>query len=171
MISGDDDLLLQRVAQRTRWRVRFALNKDTFIQTRPARTFRDFVYQRMRWASKGLHYQGSLQAFLMGTFLFFLLLFGTVPLAFLGILPTPIPLFCLLAKIAVDGMVVLKGCVLFRRTSMLKYFFPAEIVHIPYILGAAIGGQFFTFEWKGRRTGKKARWQKMNGRMNTGKTV
>lgn len=156
MISGDDDLLLQRVARETPWKIRFAVNEDTFIQTRPVQTFRGFAHQRMRWASKGLHYRGMLKVFLGGAFLFFVLLFVTVPLSMAGWLHTPVPLFCLLGKIIVEGMVIVKGCMLFRRPDMLKYFLPAEIVHIPYILSAAIGGQFFKFEWKGRRTGKVA---------------
>lgn len=157
MISGDDDLLLQCVDRETDWKIRFAVSEDTFIQTRPVQTFRDFVHQRMRWASKGLHYRGMLKAFLGGTFLFLFLLFITVPLSGAGLLHSPIPVFCLLGKIIVEGMVIIKGCTRFRRRDMLKYLLPSEIVHIPYILSAAIGGQFFPFEWKGRRTSKRVR--------------
>ena len=156
MISGDDDLLLQRVARKTDWKIRFAVSEDTFIQTRPVQTLRDFVHQRMRWASKGLHYRGMLKVFLGGTFLFFLLLLITVPLSAMGLLDTPVPVFCWLGKMIVEGMIIVKGCRLFRRRDMLKYFLPTEIIHIPYILSAGIGGQFFKFEWKGRRTGKVA---------------
>lgn len=156
LVSGDDDLLLQRVNTQTHWQIRFAISEETFVHTRPVRTFKGFVHQRIRWASKGLHYRPSLMCFLGSTFLFFLLLFLSVPFSLANGAFLSVPVLCLVAKAGFEFLVLAKGCSVFKRKGMLRYFLPAEVVHLPYILGAAIGGHFFKFEWKGQRTGKTA---------------
>jgi len=154
LVSGDDDLLVQRVGTRTSWKIRFAISEETFVRTKPVETFKDFVHQRIRWASKGLHYRPSLVGFLGATFLFFLLLLFSVPFSLANGAFLSVPVLCLMAKVGFESMIIAKGCSVFKRKGMLRTFLAAEVVHIPYILGAAIGGHFFKFQWKGQRMGK-----------------
>jgi cellulose synthase/poly-beta-1,6-N-acetylglucosamine synthase-like glycosyltransferase len=157
LVSGDDDLLVQQINTLTDWKIRYAISKETFVRTSPERTLKGFVHQRIRWASKGLHHRPSLIFFLGSAFLFFLLLFFGVPFSLANGAFFSVPVLCWIAKGTFELLVLAKGCSVFGRKRMLRFFLPAELVHIPYVLGAAIGGHFFKFEWKGQRTGKIVR--------------
>lgn len=55
LISGDDVFLLLSIKKRGGI-IRFVKSKAAFVHTKPASTFRDFVNQRQRWASKSSSY-------------------------------------------------------------------------------------------------------------------
>ncbi|MBN1350812.1 glycosyltransferase [candidate division KSB1 bacterium] len=149
LVSGDDDLLLQKIAQQTTWRVAFAIDYEAAITTQPAKNPGSFLNQRARWASKGVHYSDvSLVFLLSATYIFYvLLLFGLPVTLFIGKNFT-IPLLCLFVKFMVDFMVVQKGCALFRKTRLLVWFPIAEVLQLPYIVYAGITGFFGFFKWK-----------------------
>ncbi len=157
LVSGDDDLLVQQINTMTDWNIRYAISKETFVRTKPERTLKGFAHQRMRWASKGMHYRPSLVFSLGSTFLFFMLLFFSLPVSLAKGAFFSIPVLCWIAKGSFEFLILAKGCSLFGRKGMLRFFFPTEMLHIPYVLSAAIGGHFFKFEWKGQRTGKIVR--------------
>jgi hypothetical protein len=39
----------------------------------------------------------------------------------------------------------------FKKSSLLWAFFPAQILHIPYIVISGFCGQLGTYSWKGRK--------------------
>ena len=150
LISGDDDFLIQEVSRRTSWKVKFALSEECLVTTRPAEGFRAFFHQRMRWASKGRHYHPHAVFFLSTTFLFYLLLSVGVPISLAHGSIFSVPAIGLLGKVAFDGLVVVKGCHLFHQMPLLRFFPLAEMIHIPYILAAVVGGNLRGYAWKGR---------------------
>jgi len=157
LASGDDELLMQKIALQKKWKVVFALSEATIVKTRPLDTLKQFLNQRKRWASKGVHYQSkSLVAMLVGIYLYFLLLFISLPIAILsneslrdGIFSAL--LFSLCIKTTVNFLTLQKGCRLFHKKELLKYFPLSELFHIPYIVYAGLAGFMGRFEWKGRR--------------------
>lgn len=150
LASGDDDLLMQKIAFQTKWQVRF-VSGEAIVRTHPVSTLRQFFTQRIRWASKAKIYKGlSIKFFLVATYLFYALLFAGLPLALAGKLSPGILLSVLLAKMGMDGCVVRRGAELFRRTDLLRYFFLAEFLQIPYILYVGAWGTLGKVEWKGR---------------------
>jgi len=80
--SGDDDLLLMLVREQTDWKIRFASNPDSFVFTQPPKTSQEAIKQRMRWASKGLHYTIPMSLSLVGVFFYNLFLLVMTPLYF-----------------------------------------------------------------------------------------
>lgn len=149
LISGDDDLLMQKIARETNWKVTFAFNPSTFIVTSPAKNLTTFLNQRSRWASKGVHYQDhSLVIFLISTYFFYLMLLLTLPLSFFGYHLFWVPIICFFMKLLVDFMLVLKGCKLFGKIHLLKYFPLAEILQLPYIVYVGFAGFLGKFKWK-----------------------
>ena len=151
VVSGDDVLLVQRVRAHTSWKIRFAPAEQAFVKTAPAKTLADFRHQRSRWASKCTRYPKRDVAILAGTFLFFLLLATMLPASIAGLGDWRVPAACWCAKVFLDLVVLARGCSIFRRRSLLKVFPLAEVLHVPYIVIAAIWGVFFAFEWKGTR--------------------
>jgi hypothetical protein len=106
--------------------------------------------QRMRWASKATRYPPLMTVFLIGAFILYAgLLFG-LPLWAAGIWTSPAVPFAAGAKVLADALVLGTGCRQFGRSELMRVFLPAEILHLPYILIAAVGGTLGFFRWKGR---------------------
>jgi cellulose synthase/poly-beta-1,6-N-acetylglucosamine synthase-like glycosyltransferase len=151
VISGDDDLLLQKIDQTTSWKIKASVSPGTFVYTRPVANFNSFLMQRIRWASKGLVYKKpALVLFLVATYLLYLLFFISIPLALVFPLLFPYLIIALAMKMAVDFLLIYKGTVLVDRKDLRNYFLLAEILQIPYILYAGLAGILKRFEWKGR---------------------
>ena len=55
--SGDDDLFLKLVLRYTNWKIRYAFDAGLAVPTKVLSSVRQFFHQRMRHASKGLHYE------------------------------------------------------------------------------------------------------------------
>ena len=150
--SGDDELLMQKIAYKTKYDVKFCFSKDALVITDPNKSIKEFNQQRKRWASKGLFYENkSIIIQLVFIFLFFISL---LILPFLGIfldskfwIQFAVSLF---VKIIVEYAVLQNGIgILFKRLS-LNIFLLAELIHIPYIAYSAISGTFGNFKWKDR---------------------
>jgi len=151
IISGDDDLLLQKIYRITDWDIRAAIAPGSFVFTRPLSGICAFIKQRIRWASKGLVYKKtSLVLFLLATYLFYLLLFISLPFSLLFISHYPYPLIAFMIKLIVDFLLILKATELVGRKDLRKYFLITEILQIPYILYVGFAGIVGKFEWKGR---------------------
>jgi cellulose synthase/poly-beta-1,6-N-acetylglucosamine synthase-like glycosyltransferase len=148
--SGDDDLLMQKIAYGTDWQVRF-VPRDAIVRTRPVSTLRQFLAQRIRWASKATIYDGlQIKFFLVATYLFYALLFASAPLSLGGKMAPGILLPVALAKMGMDWLVVRRGGELFLRNDLRKYFVLAEFLQIPYILYVGAMGTLGKVDWKGR---------------------
>lgn len=81
-ISGDDDLLLQKVVQQKKWEIRAVISPSSFTYTKPVESWKKVLEQRARWGSKGAFYPlrwtrvylaiiFAIQLFLAGGFLVF----------------------------------------------------------------------------------------------------
>jgi cellulose synthase/poly-beta-1,6-N-acetylglucosamine synthase-like glycosyltransferase len=57
----EDFALLKAMAQRTHWKIRFAIDRECLAKTKPMKTWRDFFSQRKRWAVGGhsVHWLGK----------------------------------------------------------------------------------------------------------------
>lgn len=151
IFSGDDDLLLQKIDQATHWRITAATSQDTIVHTKPVSDVNSFLNQRIRWASKSFVYKkASLVVFLVAVYLFYLLLFVSLPFAIQFVAIFPVPAIALFAKFVVDFLLILKGTAIVNRKDLRKYFLLADLVQIPYILYVGFASIVKTFEWKGR---------------------
>jgi cellulose synthase/poly-beta-1,6-N-acetylglucosamine synthase-like glycosyltransferase len=154
--TGDDSFFSQLISRKTKWKTKFAISKGTNVSTLPMLTLRQFINQRIRWASQGAHYPIETVVFLISTFFMFVIILFTLPATIiLKILSYPlpetwsVPLFCFLIKGIIDFLILLKFSFITKKVSLLKFFPITEIIHIPYILISALGGYFMKFEWKG----------------------
>ena len=55
--SGDDELLMHKIADQTDWKIRFAKDQGAIVSTAAHRSWKDFKAQRLRWVSKSTQYQ------------------------------------------------------------------------------------------------------------------
>jgi len=151
IISGDDDLLMQNIVKKTHWQVKACADPKSFVKTKPASSLNEFLNQRIRWASKGFVYKKFfLVLFLFSVYIYYLLLFISLPFALAFPQYFPYPLFSFGIKLIVDFLIILKGTLLVRRKDLRKYFLITEIFQIPYILYVGFAGILGAFDWKGR---------------------
>ena len=151
IISGDDDLLMQNIVKHTRWQIDGCINPQTFVVTKPASNLGEFLNQRIRWASKGVVYKKiSLVIFLICVYIYYLLLFISLPFAIWFPFFFPYPLYAFGIKLLVDFILILKGTSNVNRKYLRKYFLITELLQIPYIIYVGFAGIMGAFSWKGR---------------------
>ena len=150
-ISGDDDLLLQLVRTKTKWKIVPATSADTYVTTDGSRSFSEFLSGRIRWASKGTAYGGKISTFLKATVGLYLLFLILLPLAVAFPNHLLFYWYALGAKLLCDFLLLLRAAGIFRRTDLLKYYPVVALLHLPYLLFVVIWGHFGEFTWKGRR--------------------
>ncbi len=151
--SGDDGLLMQKIHKSKKYKVKFCLNRDAVVRTKPLSSFIQFYRQRKRWASKNIFYDDKkLILKLISIFFFYLSLIVQI---ILGFLSSSIFFLSLLlsffTKVLLEYLILQKGKEMLFPELEMKYFLIAELLQIPYIIIASIGGLFGNFIWKGRK--------------------
>ena len=150
--SGDDELLMQKIAAETKYKIGFSLNRDSIVKTKSNSGIDNFYQQRKRWASKGLFYKNTnLIVMLLLIFLFY---FGLIILPFLILFLSTSFVFILLLsviiKLLLEYLIIRKGKKMLFPKLSLKEFILTEILQVPYIIVAGFAGMFGNLKWKGR---------------------
>lgn len=151
--SGDDDLLMHKIHQSGKWKIRFAAEKTGIVTTHPEATLKDFLNQRTRWASKSTRYSNRwITAILSLIYLFYFYL-ATGLTYFIFFEPRYLlPPVLFLGKWMIEFLILQKACALAGRKDLLKYFPIAQFFQIFYILIAGFRGVFGKYNWKDRVT-------------------
>jgi cellulose synthase/poly-beta-1,6-N-acetylglucosamine synthase-like glycosyltransferase len=151
--SGDDELLMQKIAQDTDYKVKFSLNRNSMVKTASNKTFSEFSHQRKRWASKGLFYKNKKLVTKLSLIYFFY--FGLIIQPFLIVFFSTsysiILLISISLKLLLEYLILKKGKKLLFPALSLNWLLPAELLHIPYIIVAGVAGAFGNFKWKDRK--------------------
>jgi len=150
--SGDDELLMQKIAAAKKYKIKFAFDRSAIVRTEANKSLTNFYQQRKRWASKSLFYKSKL--LLINILVIFLFFLNLLLLPFMAIFINKY--FVLLfsfeffIKMFLEYRIVHFGKkYLFYNLSM-KLFLIAEIVHVPYIIISALSGIFGNYKWKNR---------------------
>ena len=150
-VSGDDDMLMQKIASGDPKRVIYCPGPGDAVATAAVSSFGEFINRRTRWTSKIMGYPSkSALAMLTVVFLFIAVIPVWCALALMGIAePRPL-IYALALKACGDFGICVLGVVRFRRLWLLAVFPLAEALHIPYIIMVTLRGTFGSFEWRGR---------------------
>ena len=151
--SGEDELLMQKIAAETDYSVKFCWNREAVVLTHSNSNTHDFFQQRKRWASKGLFYKNKfLIVRLVLIYLFYLSIIGQIFLTiFLSKLFFFSLLLSLISKFFMEYKIVSKGIDLLFKRDLMKYFLLSEIFQIIYLTIAGISGLFGNLKWKERK--------------------
>jgi biofilm PGA synthesis N-glycosyltransferase PgaC len=150
--SGDDMLLMHKIAKKYPGRIHYLKSIDAIISTKPMQSWPSFFNQRIRWASKALHYHDKrifgvlLLVYLFNLFFFVLLIAGFWNHYYW--------LFFLVAwifKTLAEFPFFYSIAGFFNRQWTIKWFFFFQPVHIFYTVISGLFGQFGKYEWKGRK--------------------
>ncbi len=149
--SGDDMLLMHKIWKRYPERVHYLKSKDAIVQTLSAIDLPHFVNQRIRWASKATHYEDKrISTVLLAVYLFNISFIVLLVASFFHYKFILLFLFFWIAKTLVEYPFVSKVSLFFEKTSLLKYFFLMQPLHIAYTIIAGFLGSVGHYEWKGR---------------------
>ena len=155
VVSGDDDLLVQRIVRLPGWSVRYMIDSSGAVTTLPTKTASGVFEQRKRWGSKTVHYGPIPLVMLAGVFIFYACIILTLAAgcfrpAFLRICAA-----MMAVKFAGEILLLMPGTRMFGQKRLRRFLLPASLVHLPVVLAAVVLGVFGRFTWKGtlfRRT-------------------
>ena len=149
-ISGDDDLLLHTIHRNTDYGIRFATDPSSAVPSEAAGTFAAFSHQRIRHASKGLHYYTALKIGLIMVYLFYLSLLISIFIPALFVWA----MFILGLKSLMELTLLTRSAKWFGQTRLLWFYPAAALLHIPYVIIFGLWGQIGRFQWKSERYSK-----------------
>lgn len=151
LASGDDELLLHKIAAKYDNRIGFLRNTDAIVYTHAKPNLTEFLQQRKRWASKSTRYKNK-SIIVLGVFIWFfnlsVLLNLLVGLFFIGYLK--IALIQLLLKIMVEFVFLVDVTKFAKRRSLLILLPVLNVLHVLYIIYIGIAGNSGKYNWKGR---------------------
>jgi cellulose synthase/poly-beta-1,6-N-acetylglucosamine synthase-like glycosyltransferase len=152
LASGDDLLLMMKMQQHFPGRIEYLKSSQAIVTTTPQQTWKSFLQQRVRWASKSGKYDDKrLTSVLLLVYLFNLSFVVLFLLGFSNSLFWLLAVAILLIKTALELYFLLPVAAFFGKEKELLWFPFLQPVHIIYIVSAGFLGFFGKYEWKGRR--------------------
>ncbi|PTQ99832.1 cellulose synthase/poly-beta-1,6-N-acetylglucosamine synthase-like glycosyltransferase [Mucilaginibacter yixingensis] len=149
--SGDDELLLQKVAERFPGSIGFLKSSKAVVYTHAKHTLKSFLQQRRRWASKSIKYKDhKVTALAVVIWLFNLFLLLDVLLGVFNPVFIKLFLWQMLFKILFESAFLLPIMSFFRRSWMVVLLLLLSPIHILYFVYVGLMGNTRKYSWKGR---------------------
>lgn len=159
--SGDDMLLMHKIFRRYPERVLFLKSKEAIVETKPMNTLKDFLNQRIRWASKADKYNDKriLPILIIVYFFNFTLLllpiiavFSNATFSFFNYSFSIIQYWfsLLFLKTLTELFFLIPVADFFEKQNILWWFPLAQPFHILYTIIAGWLGKFGSYTWKSR---------------------
>ena len=149
--SGDDVFLLLKIKRQFGNKsVRFLKNLDVIVFTEPKKNLKEFIHQRIRWASKNKVYDKKI---LLVSFTVYitnlLLILGIILALFIPAIFKTI-VISMIIKMLID-LPILFGITKFvNQRKMMFYAFPLIILYPIYVIITGALGIVGNYQWKGR---------------------
>jgi len=155
VISGDDDMLLQRIANKTHWRIRYMPDTRGAVTTQPTKTPQAVAEQRKRWGSKTIHY-GHLQiCMLTAIFAFYCSILGMFGWEVFNLNGFRLCAMMFIVKIIGELLLMIPGTKMMRQTHLRKFLIVASVIQLPMVVWAVFSGVFGKFSWKDQEFKRK----------------
>lgn len=151
LASGDDELLLQKVAERFPGKIGFLKLKDAVVYTHAKHTLKTFLQQRKRWASKSTKYKDkkvvalAVSIWLFNASLLLNAVLGVYNTAFLKLLLVQFAL-----KYTFEAIFLYPITSFFGRLALLPLLIILSPIHVIYFVYVGLAGRSSKYEWKGR---------------------
>jgi cellulose synthase/poly-beta-1,6-N-acetylglucosamine synthase-like glycosyltransferase len=151
LASGDDELLLQKVAERYPGRIGFLKLREAIVYTHAKHTLNEFLQQRRRWASKSTKYKDKkIVALAVGIWLFNVSLLVNAGLGFYNIYFFKLFALQFLLKYLFEAAFLLPITAFFKRTGLVALLILLIPIHIIYFVYIGFMGNSRKYVWKGR---------------------
>ena len=153
-VSGDDDLLMHKVAATGNWRMIFALSAAAAVASPPPPTLGAFVRQRLRFASKGRYYFGLDTGpwfKLTLPFLYLANLAALISLVVFAVTLVPLWLAPIAIMMVAEALLVIPYLRRIERRVRVGTFIITGLIHPLYVVVFGVLGNLHKLAWKGRR--------------------
>lgn len=151
--SGDDMLLMHKIWKNDPHKVHYLKSSEAIVSTTPMPTWKEFFYQRIRWASKTLYYDDyrvlGVLFFIYLFNLFFVVLFISI---FWNVFFLKVAIIFLISKTLIEFPFLYQVAKFYRQKKLLPYFLFFQPLHIFYTVSIGLLSQFGKYKWKGRST-------------------
>ncbi|MGI4729452.1 MAG: glycosyltransferase [Janthinobacterium lividum] len=152
LASGDDELLLQKIAAKYPDKIGFLKQREAIVYTYAKPTWEEFKQQRRRWASKSVKYKDkAIVALAVGFWLFNAIILINLIAGVFNLFYLEVAAMQLLVKILVEGIFLLIISVFFKRKKLVLLLPIGSVLHVFYVVYIGIIGNKKTYEWKGRK--------------------
>ncbi len=151
LASGDDELLMHKIAARYPAGVKFLKNPAAIVRTSPHQSWRGFYYQRKRWASKWRAYE-SYWPSLLAVFVFMSNAAPVVAVVawLLGFLNGNSTLLVIALKLLPEFLFLRQILVFLQKKSSVKIIPLTQLIYPLYVLFFGFAAQGKGYSWKGR---------------------
>ncbi|MEO5501330.1 MAG: glycosyltransferase [Ginsengibacter sp.] len=150
--SGDDMLLMDKIQKAFPDKIGYLKSADVIVTTNPAETVREFLNQRIRWASKADRYTDKkITAVLLLVYLLNAWLFTLAIASFFSMNALYWLIAGVVVKIIFELLFLFPVARFFKNKKLLWWFIPAQPFHIVYTIVAGWLGKFGSYRWKGRK--------------------
>jgi cellulose synthase/poly-beta-1,6-N-acetylglucosamine synthase-like glycosyltransferase len=151
LASGDDELLLHKIAAKYPDQIGFLKNRAAIVYTHAKENLQSFLQQRKRWASKSTRYKNK-AIIVLGVFVW---VFNVSILAnFIAGLFIPGLLLVtscqLVIKLVLESLFLWDVTGFAKRRSLLLLTPVLTVLHIFYMVYIGIAGNSGKYNWKGR---------------------
>ena len=151
LASGDDELLLQKVAARYPGRIGFLKKKQAVVYTHAKHNLKSFLNQRRRWASKSTKYKDKkIIALAVSIWFFNVLLLINSLLGFYDVYFLKLFVLQMLFKCLFEIIFIIPVLYFFKRSKLIFLYFILSPIHIIYLVYVGIKGNTGKYNWKGR---------------------
>lgn len=156
--SGDDVFLMLKIKKKFPGTIHFLKSREAIVETFAQKSLNDFFHQRKRWLSKRTGYTDFSvigTALLVYAFNFFVLL-GFV-LSFFATGNSFMIVFAVLflIKCFSDFVFLYPVTKFFRRSELLWWFLPEQVLVIVYVTLMGVFGSTGKYKWKGREVSNR----------------
>ena len=147
-VSGDDDLFLHLVKQKTNWKIKYNTSGRSIVPSYQTKTLNQFFLQKRRHISAAKYYPTGLKIIysLMHLTNFSIYFFLITAIFSNKFLLTAIALF--LIKVIIDYFFVSHGATTFNKKNLIKYFPLWELFHFGYNLVIGPWAMVGKIKWK-----------------------
>ena len=149
--SGDDIFLMEKMFKAYPKKVKFLKSDENIVETNSENTWKLFINQQIRWASKSASYTN-----LFAKFVGIVVFLENLILLVLGVYTLLFPQFCIYvllvftAKIIVDFILIAQTSLFLISTKSLKYYLPVSLLYPFFIVFTGCLSAFKNYEWKDR---------------------
>lgn len=150
-ISGDDDLLMQKMAFSKKWSIDYICNEKAIVNSPAPSNIEEFTYQRLRFASKGLNYfklDTNSEIRYILPFLYVTNLLIVLSIAIFLTTQNSLWLIPFFIKTSADSLLTLTFFNQLRAKWSLLAFIILDLIHPFYVVVFAAIAPFHQIKWK-----------------------
>jgi hypothetical protein len=150
--SGDDMLLMHKIEKKYPGKIGYIKSANVVVQTKPSENIKEFINQRIRWASKADRYPDIkittvlFIVYFLNAWIFFMAVYSFFYLKAFYLL-----LVLFMVKIITELLFLFPVATFFGKQKLLWWFIPSQPFHVIYTLVAGWLGKFGSYTWKERK--------------------